>query len=112
MGPTSIDESSKSRYDQFLLQLKTDGLIPIKWQKEFELYLTVKRVFPQAVFQYRTAWLGLQSLDIYIPSIKCAIEYQGEQHYHPVEIFGGEIGYNETVARDKAKLEKCKGNGI
>jgi hypothetical protein len=110
--PTKIDEPPKSKYDRLLLQLKTDGLIPAKWQKEFELYLTVKRMFPQAVFQYRAPWLGLQSLDIYIPSKKIAIEYQGEQHYHPVDIFGGGQGYKETVARDKIKLEKCQNNDI
>ena len=40
------------------------------------------------------------------------IEYQGEQHYRPIDYFGGEEKYNKQVARDNIKKEYCKKNNI
>eukprot|EP01114_Cavostelium_apophysatum_P018560 TRINITY_DN5768_c0_g1_i1.p1 TRINITY_DN5768_c0_g1~~TRINITY_DN5768_c0_g1_i1.p1 ORF type:complete len:326 (+),score=71.27 TRINITY_DN5768_c0_g1_i1:53-1030(+) len=48
-------------------------------------------------------------LDIYIPSLAVAFEYQGEQHYPEEQnsvLFFGEI------ARDQDKKEACKANGV
>ena len=43
---------------------------------------------------------------------KCAIEYHGEQHDHPVEIFGGVEGYLRTVSRDFEKARFSLLNSI
>ena len=43
---------------------------------------------------------------------KGAIEYQGEQHYTPIEVFGGEEGYKKNLERDEQKRIKCLENGI
>lgn len=83
------------------------GMALPKWKKEFVAYSIVKNLYSDAIFQYRSAWLGQQSLDIYIPSLKVAIEYQGVQHYEPVDFFGGEEGYSETHERDLIKQTKC-----
>lgn len=72
----------------------------------------VKLIYPDAEYQFRSAWLERQSLDIFIPSIYTAIEYQGEQHYSAVPVFGGEENLKNNIARDKAKREKCANNGI
>jgi Zn ribbon nucleic-acid-binding protein len=40
------------------------------------------------------------------------IEYDGEQHFRPVSIFGGEKGYKERVKKDKIKNAYCKAKGI
>lgn len=40
-------------------------------------------------------------------TIKYAIEYDGEQHFKPIDFFGGEDGFEETVRRDKIKNEYC-----
>ena len=37
----------------------------------------------------------------------CLIEYDGKQHFEPIDFFGGEKGFNDTVARDKIKDEFC-----
>ena len=83
-----------------------------KWKSESKLYRLVKSVYPDAIYQYHDKWLGSQSLDIFVPSIKLGIEYQGLQHYHAVDFFGGEKVFAETVERDKRKNELCKKNGI
>ena len=69
--------------------LLQNGKIPIRWKSEYRLYATVKKLYPDAVFQYAPDWLKRQKIDIYIPSLRIAIEYQGKQHYEPVEFFGG-----------------------
>ena len=62
-------------------------------------------------------WLGLQSLDFYLPDYNVAIECQGEQHFKPVD-FGGkgkewaETSYEESVRRDEYKQKLCIENGI
>ena len=40
------------------------------------------------------------------------LEYDGEQHFKPVEIFGGEKSLKATQYRDSVKNEYCKENNI
>lgn len=42
----------------------------------------------------------------------CLIEFQGDQHYKPVEWFGGEENLKVVQARDDIKREYCKKNNI
>mgnify|MGYP004650252201 FL=1 len=44
--------------------------------------------------------------------IQYFIEVQGEQHFKPVEIWGGEKGLQRQQARDNKKREYCKRMGI
>lgn len=53
-----------------------------------------------------------QRLDFYIPSLSVGIEYQGIQHYEPIDFFGGESGYNRRVILDRKKREYCKSHSI
>ena len=68
----------------------------------------VKIQYPDAIYQYHDKWLGNQSLDVFIPSKNLGIEYQGEQHYFPISLFGGEKGFLERKKLDDLKKEKCK----
>ncbi len=88
------------------------GVINSKWKNEKSLYLLVNKYYPDSIFQYRPTWLLPQSLDIFIPSINVAIEYQGIQHYQPVEFFGGEEAFKHRIELDKRKQEICKLNGL
>lgn len=40
------------------------------------------------------------------------IEYQGQQHYAPVKLFGGEEAFGKQIKRDKIKRDYCKDNNI
>ena len=73
------------------------------WVSEVALLDLVRKFWPSAVHQWRPNFLGLQSVDIYVPELNLAIEYQGKQHYEPVELFGGEEGLRSTRERDKRK---------
>ena len=60
----------------------------------------------------RFNWLGLQSLDFYLPEYNIAIECQGIQHFEEVQYFGGEKGLKENKKRDKKKYDLCKEHGV
>jgi hypothetical protein len=50
--------------------------------------------------------------DFYLVDYNFCIEYQGEQHFHPLEFFGGEKVFNLQQIKDKIKLDYCKSNNI
>lgn len=50
--------------------------------------------------------------DFYIKDHNLLIEYDGPQHFRPVECFGGEQGFIKTLHRDKEKNELAKKNKI
>lgn len=45
------------------------------------------------------------SYDFYVPEYKLLIEYQGVQHYRPVELFGGDVTFEKQLANDKYKRD-------
>ena len=84
------------------------------WVSERELLNMVKGIFPnnEVVHQASPEWLGRQRLDIFVPDLRLAIEYQGRQHYEPVLFFGGEDGFRQTQERDRLKTKLCSENGV
>lgn len=64
------------------------------------------------VYQKRYDWLGLLSLDFYLPEYNVAIECQGLQHYKPCGYFGGDRKLFEQSERDIRKSKLCKEHGI
>ena len=46
--------------------------------------------------------------DFYIPNLNMCIEYDGIQHFYPVEQFGGEKAFQECQLNDSIKNEFCK----
>ena len=50
--------------------------------------------------------------DFYLPNYNICIEYQGEQHYHPITFWGGEKGFEKRQKLDKIKSDFCKNNNI
>ena len=92
------------------------GCPKCKLKSQAKLYDKLLKSFPNIEIIFETKpnsikWLGLQRFDIYFPKYNIAIEYNGIQHYIPVEHFGGEISFNETQKMDKLKRMKCSENG-
>lgn len=85
----------------------------IKWQSEQYLLEKIQLEFSHLIVigQGSPKWLEGQRFDIWIPEISAAIEYNGRQHYEPVDFFGGEEGFRETQKRDENKRAKCEVNG-
>ena len=85
-----------------------------RWVREDELYRLITRFFPTMTIRREASprWLGRQRLDIYLPELSLAIEHQGEQHFRPVEAFGGEQAWKKVQERDKRKRRLCHENGV
>jgi hypothetical protein len=82
------------------------------WISETQLYNLIKETFPDSKQHATPDWLKPQHLDIYVHSKKLAFEYQGQQHFEPIDFFGGLKSFEETVRRDKRKRLKCKRNDV
>lgn len=80
------------------------------WVSETNLFYQIKNHYKEyEVIQHgRPKWLGKQHLDIYFPNENIGIEYQGIQHYQPIEYFGGEEGFARNQERDERKRRLCK----
>ena len=50
--------------------------------------------------------------DFYLPDYNICIEYDGEQHFRPIEYFGGEDGFVERKRNDAIKNAYCNKNNI
>lgn len=51
-------------------------------------------------------------LDFFLDELNTAIEYNGLQHFFPVEHFGGAKGLINTQMRDRAKRDWCAANNM
>jgi very-short-patch-repair endonuclease len=50
--------------------------------------------------------------DFYIPDYNTYIEFNGRQHYEPIEFFGGVKSYNKQLSKDKLKDQILKNENI
>ena len=79
--------------------------------------VTPEKIFPGAkgCFSYRGQKnCNLLRFDAYIvkDGKEICVEFDGEQHYKPIEYFDGEEGLRITQENDRAKNEYCKKNKI
>jgi len=82
------------------------------WISEIQLYNLVKTIFPDAQHHVITNWLKPQHFDVFVLSKKLAFEYQGRQHFEPIDFFGGEESFKKIKKLDRRKMKKCKSNGV
>ncbi len=50
--------------------------------------------------------------DFYLPLMNILIEYDGRQHFEPIEYWGGKEGLESTIKRDLIKTKYCESVGI
>ena len=84
------------------------------WVSETILFHIVEELFPKKklIRHYRPKILEGLELDIFIDELNIGIEYQGIQHFKPVEHWGGEEALKNTIKRDKKKKRLCIKNDI
>jgi hypothetical protein len=82
-------------------------------ERKIRLFLESNNVsyIPQHKFNDCKNILSLP-FDFYLPDYNTCIEYQGEQHYRPIEYFGGIKQFNKQIINDKIKMEYCQNNNI
>lgn len=79
------------------------------WISETELFYKLKTRFKEhkVIHHGNPKWLGRQHLDIFFPRLNIGIEYQGLQHYGPIEFFGGDEAFIKNQERDLRKEKLC-----
>lgn len=84
------------------------------WANETLLYQLVSELYPDRKIyrHFRPEFLEFLELDVYIPDLKLGIEYQGIQHFEPVEHWGGRKALEKVKERDARKKKLCEENGI
>jgi len=86
----------------------------IRWITETKIYKIVKSLYPNCDIETHACpdFLDGMEYDIFIPSLNLAIEYQGIQHFEPVDFFGGIDSFEKVKERDAKKLKLSKENEI
>lgn len=118
-NPIMTHVVEKAIFNQFRLMIKHSedlyresiGMPKIGegWISEMDLYYKIKMGFENfnVIPHGSPKWLGRQHLDVYLPELNIGIEYQGAQHYEPIDFFGGEEAFIKNIERDIRKRELC-----
>lgn len=90
--------SEKSLGEQKISLLLTENNIPFESQKTFD-----------SCRFFDTGYCGI--FDFYVDN-RYLIEFDGEQHFIPVEYFGGQDGFNRRKEHDLYKNQWCFDNNV
>ena len=107
-GHLGGDGCPKCRYEKLLSRDVSNGELDVmsvldKWGIVYETQVPV----PSKVNQF-----GIMYVDFYIPEYNTFIEYNGQQHYMPIELMGGQLKFEQQQARDEELRQYCKDNNI
>ena len=79
-------------------------------QTQQKLFKIIQNIYPnyKCLFNYKGFdWLvgpvKKMEIDIFVVDIKLAIEYDGKQHYEPIEYWGGESAFLNRQKNDRTK---------
>jgi hypothetical protein len=122
-GVIASPESPRNMNEWDDLMGEALGWLQLRWKREIgnspwvtenQLYQILRRSLKglEVVQHARPIWLEPQHLDIYVPEVGVAVEYMGQQHFEPLEYFGGEIAFKLVVERDRKKAGLCSDHGI
>jgi hypothetical protein len=72
-----------------------------RWIAENQLYQILRRKLKglEVIQHARPTWIEPQHLDVYVPEAGVAVEYMGQQHFEPLEFFGGQVAFELLVER-------------
>lgn len=60
------------------------------------------------IYQYKILTYKKCYIDFYLPDYNLFIEFNGKQHYEPINYFGGEKAFKEQTKRDEYVKKYCK----
>ncbi len=103
----------KQRADLHLLNRGCPVCNEPKGEKEIRKFLTEHKIefHTQKKFDDCKRLHNLK-FDFYLPEFNTCIEYNGQQHYKPIDHFGGQEYFLLIQERDSIKQEFCKTNNI
>jgi len=84
-----------------------------KGEKEIAKFLDKYKI----VYDRQKKFAGCRNIfelpfDFYIQSMRTCIEFDGKQHFEPMEFFGGILAYETLKINDSIKTEYCEDNYI
>jgi hypothetical protein len=108
---------SRSFFREMEARYRAEAGLPARgegWVSETHLAHLVAQALPnvEVIREARLEWLNGQRLDIYVPSLALAIEYQGIQHYEPIDLFGGDEALARRRELDDRKRLACAAAGV
>jgi hypothetical protein len=77
-----------------------------------KINFTTQHKFVDCTNKSKNGYCRKLPFDFYIPELNTCIEYDGQQHFEPLNIFGGNETFENQKKRDKIKNQYCKKNGI
>lgn len=98
----------------FLIWTRTDRKPRSKGEREVIEYLNKHNYKYKREFRIKcnTEYQRNIYVDFYLPNEKVFIEYNGRQHYEPVEYFGGQAQFDRQQKRDQWERDYCIKHGI
>ena len=87
---------SSSSGEKKIMYFLTSNNIKYDIQKKFTECKNIKRL----------------PFDFYLPDYNICVEYDGKQHFQPIEYFGGIESFLKTKKRDEIKNKYCEDNNI
>lgn len=84
-----------------------------KGEKKVKKYLTDRGInyIPQYTFDDCKNY-NVLPFDFYLPDYNICIEYDGIQHFKPIDFFGGQETFDSQMNRDRIKTNYCLLNNI
>lgn len=84
-----------------------------KGENKLNLFLIKNKIeFKQEYKFENNNYSDRMPFDFYLPKHNLCIEYNGIQHYEPIDFFGGIKSFKSQTKRDKIKIKYCKENNI
>ena len=84
-----------------------------KGEREIRKYLDNFKINYEKEYKFKDCRNILPlRFDFYLPKYRTAIEFDGIQHYEPMEFFGGLEAYERLKKNDKIKSDYCEENYI
>ncbi|MGD0408874.1 MAG: hypothetical protein ABSB34_07790 [Candidatus Limnocylindrales bacterium] len=110
-------EDQQAYFNEMDLRFRREHGLPPKgegWMAQTHLAQCVEEVLSnfRVVREATPVWLAPQRLDIFVPALSLAIEYQGEQHFLPLDHLGGDVGLSDRKDMDDRKRAACRANGV
>jgi hypothetical protein len=104
-------------FDEMEARYRAENGLPQKgegWVTQAHLARCVALTLPsqEVIREASPPWLAPQRLDVFVPTLSLAIEYQGEQHFYPLDHLGGEQGLADREAMDERRREACRAAGV
>lgn len=106
------DSASKKEKQKSLIYVNGYVIKPSKGEEKIKEILESNNIKFEREKTFSTCGNGLFRFDFFLPDMNICIEYDGEQHFRPIEIFGGKEGFDKQITYDNIKNQWCKQNNI